>query len=71
MTTYRISLGDFVEVNMAVENDRPLAPWTVARVYEVFNRLQPGDLIEVTPEVSQKDHYGAYAIPEDSEEVPQ
>lgn len=70
MTTYRVQLGDFIELNMAEENERPIAPWTMMRLYPIISALQSGDMIEVTPELPQREHYGAWSVPTDETEAP-
>jgi hypothetical protein len=55
---FKISLGDFIEINMAIENDRELPEFSASRIYAIFNMLKPGDTIVVTPELPIAEHYG-------------
>ena len=54
----QISLGDIVELMMAIENHRPIPDFTSNRIYYVLNTIKVGDIIKITDEVPIKEHYG-------------
>jgi hypothetical protein len=55
---YEISVGDIIEIVMAWENDRPLVPWTMNRIYDKLVGMKEGDTITLTPEFPTDEHYG-------------
>lgn len=57
MAKYKVFHEDIVELNMAIENDRPIAEWTAKRVYSLFSKLKPGDKVEIEPGLVGEAHY--------------
>lgn len=57
MANHSVHLEDLIEVSMAVENDRPLAPWAATRLLPIINTLAAGDTITVLPGLEGEDHY--------------